>query len=197
MKEPNNTRERLLDITFEEVYKSGYNATAIGSILKRANIPKGSMYHFFDSKKSLVLAMIKERLYPKMDAFFDHTPKPNISIYKNFEQTFLMMSRHELMVMYGCPLHRLMVELSAVDTTFDALLLTKYEQMLEGVTALLHEGVERGEFSSELDPDSFARFLISSTWGVLSLSPTISSSQEFYKHTKYILTLLNTYKISD
>lgn len=196
MKEKNNTRENLLDITFAEVYRSGYHATAIGTILKEAKVPKGSLYHFFDSKKSLVIAMIKERLFPKMDTFFDYTPKAGVSIIKNFEQTFLVMSRHELMVTYGCPLHRLMVELSAVDREFDALLLTKQQQMHEGIRALLQEGIDRGEFDPSLDPDSFASFIIASTWGVLSLSPSLSSSKGFYRHTQYILALLKTYSLT-
>jgi TetR/AcrR family transcriptional repressor of nem operon len=64
------TREKLLDVTFEEVYTHGYAATSIDAILQKASVPKGSMYHHFKSKKALVLAMIEERLYPKMDSFF-------------------------------------------------------------------------------------------------------------------------------
>ncbi len=39
-------------------------------MLKECNIPKVSLYYYFKSKKELVLAMIKERLAPKMDSFF-------------------------------------------------------------------------------------------------------------------------------
>jgi len=197
MKEKNISREKLLDIAFSEVYENGYNATAIGTILKQAQVPKGSLYHHFDSKKSLVLAMIKERLIPKMDLFFDYTPKAEYSVYENFKQTYIAMSQHELMITYGCPLHRLMVELSAVDEDFDTLLLSKYNEMLEGIAGLLQDGVDRGEFREELDVLSFSEFMLASTWGVLSLSPSISSSQRFYKHTKYILQLLKSYEIKN
>jgi len=69
------TREKLLDITFEEVYIHGYTATSVDTILKKAGIPKGSMYHHFKGKKELVLAMVKERLFPKMELFFDFEEK--------------------------------------------------------------------------------------------------------------------------
>jgi len=60
MTKKQTTREKLLDYTFEEVYIHGYNATSIDSILKKAKVPKGSMYHHFKSKKELVLAMVGE-----------------------------------------------------------------------------------------------------------------------------------------
>jgi len=41
------TRDKLLDITFEEVYIHGYTATSVDTILQKASVPKGSMYHHF------------------------------------------------------------------------------------------------------------------------------------------------------
>jgi TetR/AcrR family transcriptional repressor of nem operon len=79
LKQP--TREKLLDITFDEVYIHGYAATSVDTILKKAGIPKGSMYHYFKGKKALVLAMVQERLFPKMEAFFDFSPREGLEAY--------------------------------------------------------------------------------------------------------------------
>ncbi|MFA7570564.1 MAG: TetR/AcrR family transcriptional regulator [Sulfurimonadaceae bacterium] len=57
-----STREKLLDIAFEEIYHNGYANTSVDKILKKANMNKGSMYHFFKSKKELGLAVIRERV---------------------------------------------------------------------------------------------------------------------------------------
>jgi TetR/AcrR family transcriptional repressor of nem operon len=46
------------------VYTNGYNGTSMSMILEECNIPKGSLYHYFKSKKEMVLAVIKERLAP-------------------------------------------------------------------------------------------------------------------------------------
>ena len=88
------TREKLLDITFEEVYIHGYTATSIDAILKKAQIPKGSMYHHFKSKKELVLAMVKERLFPKMDMFFMYEKQEGKSVYDSFRKNLLWKLRH-------------------------------------------------------------------------------------------------------
>jgi len=188
------TREKLLDIAFEEVYIYGYAATSVDAILKKAKVPKGSMYHHFKSKKELVLAMVEERLFVKMDSFFNYEKKEEQSVTESFRKTFVAISKNSLLVTYGCPLYRLMVELSAIDKEFDALLTSKAKEMKSGIESLLQIGVEIGEYNSELNTDIFASFMLSSVWGILSLSPTLSSSQSFIEQSQYILKELDSYK---
>lgn len=187
------TREKLLDITFEEVYIHGYTATSVDAILKKSQIPKGSMYHHFKSKKELVLAMVKERLFPKMDMFFKYEKKEGKSVYDSFRRTFIGISKNKMLITYGCPLHRLMVELCVVDKDFDVLLSSKVTEMMEGVKSLLQAGIDSGEFDDTLHTENFAHFLLNASWGILSLSPSLSSSKSFLLQSKYILNELETY----
>jgi len=187
------TREKLLDITFDEVYMYGYTATSVDTILKKAGIPKGSMYHHFKGKKELVLAMVQERLFPKMALFFDFENKNNLSVTDVLRNTFVSVSKNKPLITYGCPLYRLMVELSPVDAEFDALLSGKVKDMQEKLTLLLQTGIAQGEFSDVLNAQEFASYILESTWGVLSLSPSLSSSKHFVRHSKYILDNLASY----
>jgi len=196
MNEKNATREKLLDITFEEIYIHGYAATSVGSILAKAQVPKGSMYHFFDSKKSLVLAMIQERLYPKMDLFFNYEKQDDLSVFQSLKATFAFMAKNKPLIINGCPLYRLMVELSPVDKDFDALLVKKYEDMQTKLEQLLHVGIKTKEFKDTLSPKDFSSFLITSVWGILSLSPSVSSPRLFLSSIKQLLSLLALHKAS-
>ena len=187
------TREKLLDITFDEVYIYGYTATSVDTILKKAGVPKGSMYHHFKGKKELVLAMVQERLFPKMTLFFDFENKNNLPVTDVLRNTFVSVSKNKLLITYGCPLYRLMVELSPVDVEFDALLSGKVKDMQEKLTLLLKTGIAHGEFNGDLNAQEFAAYILESTWGVLSLSPSLSSSKHFVRHSKYILDNLASY----
>ena len=189
-----NAREKLLDVTFEEIYLKGYSATSIDAILKKADVPKGSMYYYFKSKKSLVLAMIEERLYPKMDSFFLFKRVDGLSVYSSLEQILQNISKNSTLINSGCPMYRLMVELSPVDSDFDNIIKIGYENMLNNLSAMLKDGVNAKEFSNSLNCDNFAKFIISSVWGVLSLSPTISSPKSFLEQTFFILKALDCYR---
>jgi TetR/AcrR family transcriptional repressor of nem operon len=188
------SREKLLDYTFEEVYIHGYAATSVDTILKKAKVPKGSMYHHFKSKKELVLAMVKERLFPKMDMFFKYEKQEGKSVMDSIRTTLVFIAKNKPLVTYGCPLYRLMVELSPVDKEFDVLLSSKVNDMQKGAALLLQSGKDIDEFNDSLDTEAYARFLLSSVWGILSLSPTLSSSKNFIKQSKYILKELESYK---
>jgi len=189
------TREKLLDVAFEEIYIHGYHATSIDTILKKSGIPKGSMYHHFTSKKELVLTMITERLFPKMDMFFSYEKKEEKSVIDSIRDTFLVVSKNKMLVTYGCPLYRLMVEMSAADKAFDTILVNKANEMKEGIVSLLEKGKESGELSPILECDIFSSFMLSATWGILSISPSLSSAKNFLQQSHYILKELESYKI--
>jgi len=190
------TREKLIDAMEEALRIYGYQGTSLSALLKTLHIPKGSMYHYFKGKKALVLAMVQERLFPKMEAFFDFSPREGQGVTEALRDTFAAMSRNKPLITYGCPLYRLMVELSPVDQEFDALLTTKVAQLRTELAALLQRGIESGEFSVTLDTEAFAAYLLESTWGVLSLSPSLSSSRHFIAHSRFILDTLNTYRVT-
>jgi hypothetical protein len=86
-----------------------------------------------------------------------------------------------------------MVELSPVDETFDRLLSSRVVHMQENLAELLQKGIESGEFNKTLPTKDFASYILESTWGVLSLSPSLSSSKHFIRHSKFIFDTLANY----
>ncbi len=57
---PQRTRERLLQAAFQEIYKSGFRGTDLETILRAAGVTKGAMYHHFASKEALGYAVVDE-----------------------------------------------------------------------------------------------------------------------------------------
>lgn len=186
-------RERLLDAAFLEVYKHGYHGAATASILKNAGVPKGSMYHFFKSKKGLILAVIEERIFPRMAAFFDFTKYPDETVFQSLERIFSKMSTHEVLITNGCPMHRLLVEMAPLDKEFETVLAKGFEGFVSKLSALLTTAID----DKELEPfntEATARFFITSIWGEISLPPSLSSKESFLHHADYLLILLKHYE---
>src|SRR6516162_6754509 len=59
-RDPERTRERLLQAGFREVYRSGFQSASIDTILAATNVTKGALYYHFDSKDDLGYAIIEE-----------------------------------------------------------------------------------------------------------------------------------------
>ncbi len=187
------SREKLLDAAFMEVYKNGYHGASTASILKNAGVPKGSMYHFFNSKKDLVLTAVEERIFPKMDVFFDFTVNEDKNIFQTIECIFERMSEHPFLIKNGCPLHRLIVEMAPLDNDFEDKLNKKFNNFVQNLSNLFEIFIDKNELK-KFDTYTMARFFITSTWGEISLPPSISSKKSFLQQVKYLITLLKSYE---
>lgn len=53
-----DTRELLLRAGLEALTEKGFSATGIDEVLGRVKVPKGSFYHYFDSKEAFGLELI-------------------------------------------------------------------------------------------------------------------------------------------
>lgn len=115
-----NTREKLIDTAKDLIWRDSYNAVSVDDICKKADVQKGSFYHYFPSKAHLALET--------MDACMSET----LSIYNDIfspvrpaKERFERMIDHviakqkeaekELGRVGGCPYATLGSELAAQD----------------------------------------------------------------------------------
>ena len=55
---PQEEQQRILLICLEEFTSRGYDLASTNSIVKKAGIPKGTLFYYFGSKKALYLYLI-------------------------------------------------------------------------------------------------------------------------------------------
>jgi TetR/AcrR family transcriptional regulator, transcriptional repressor for nem operon len=59
MRQPHQSKTRLLDATIKVVRTKGYNATRVEDVCAEAGVTKGSFFHHFKSKDDLALAAVE------------------------------------------------------------------------------------------------------------------------------------------
>jgi hypothetical protein len=128
-----------------------------------------------------------------MNVFFDFESDPGETLRESLERIFAKMGTHEPLITHGCPMHRLMVEMAPLDSGFEALLTRQYAHFVSRLAALFQRAVDRRELRP-LDAEAMARFFITSTWGELSLPPSLSSLEHFEAHTRLLLKTLDPYR---
>jgi len=184
------TREKILDAVFALVYVNGYNGTSMAMILKECNIPKGSLYHYFKSKKAMVLAVVRERLSPRMDEFYELKIVDDEHGIDTIITSILKVTHKEELLRYGCPLNRLNQEMSPVDKDFEFAINIIYEKIKNKTQNLL----DNSSLKKVIDNESLAEFIIASVWGSLSLSPTQSSKKRYLASVKHLILYLKSLK---
>jgi AcrR family transcriptional regulator len=177
-----SSRDALLDATFAHVYRHGYHGAATAAILTDAGVPKGSMYHHFASKQAMVLAMIEERLAPKMAKFYDFSAPEGGTPRAILKHTFHTMAHNTHLMTYGCPLHRLMQETRAQDEPIYTACTAIYDDLHARIARLLTPTTDT--------PNILAEHIILTAWGLLSLPLDDAPEKAFLEGAK---DLINTY----
>src|SRR5258707_15252984 len=64
LRDPERTRERLLQAASREIYRSGFQSAGLDTILASAGVTKGALYYHFKSKEALGYAVLEEGIAP-------------------------------------------------------------------------------------------------------------------------------------
>jgi len=139
--------------------------------------------------------MIKERLSAKIDIFFAFTLDINTQPIDTIINTLDLISMNENLVKYNCPLNRLNIELGNIDKDFEKELNTIFLSIQNKLLLLLNTAIKNKDIIP-INTDSLSEFIITSTWGALSLSYNNSSQLKFINNTSHIKYYLNSLKIS-
>ena len=167
LRDPERTRERLLQAAFQEVYRYGFQSAGIDTILAATNVTKGALYYHFGSKEALGYAIIEEVV---AEITRDRWVLPlQRSKDKNPVDALIAIVRaipsRPRDVRMGCPLVNLAQEMSQLDEQFRKRLKMIFQAWQEEIAIALRRGQSRGMVRRDLVPDETARFLIAMVEG--------------------------------
>jgi TetR/AcrR family transcriptional regulator, transcriptional repressor for nem operon len=169
-RDPERTRERLLQAAFREVRRSGFQSAGINRILAATNVTKGALYYHFDSKEALGYAIIDEVIAKLVR---DRWLRPLLSDGQPIDILTGIVRRLPVGpadVRESCPLLNLAQEMSPLDEQFRKRLERLFLAWQEGVATLLRKGQSQGTVRRDLNPDETASFLIAMVEGYASLA---------------------------
>ena len=186
-----STREKLLDVAFEEIYHNGYSATSVDKILKQASMNKGSMYHFFKSKKELGLAVVSERVKSYIEDKYSALLKYEVNICD--ELIKLIKDRNNFDFTCGCKLNNLMQELSPIDKDFKVALEVVYTRFENIIEEVLNKAVAKNEIKHE-DTKALSMFVVASIEGCLGTAKKSQDGKYFQTCISQLELFLNSLK---
>jgi AcrR family transcriptional regulator len=183
-------REQLLDAAFAEMHAYGFRAASLERILARTGLTKGALYHYFKSKKTLGLAVVQERVAKTMQ---DEWIKPLRDNQEPFRVIVDMIDRKKAFydsahLRLGCVFNNLLLEMSPVDEDFRLALQAIMQEWIEALRAAIEQAQKKGELPQTIDALGFARFIIATIEGAISLG---KNSQDVCVYVQCLETLKN------
>jgi TetR/AcrR family transcriptional repressor of nem operon len=175
------TRDTKTDIVkagMSIISRQGFNSTGIEAILKKANVPKGSFYHYFSSKKEFGLKVL-DRFATGIDRIFtsfleDHSLSPIARLQNCVESLAVRFEDNNCSI--GCLVANLGQELADQDEEFRQRLAEIFQAWTSHFKTCLCEAQERGEIPGNISPQHTAEFFLSGFEGALLVSKVLKSS---------------------
>ena len=183
-------RQRLIDSTFQEVFSKGYSAASLANILNRAEVKKGAMYHYFPSKKDMVLAMIDEKLEQRSEKKW----KPIIDSDGNLIDVLISILKDTegFNLTEGCPLGNLLQEHLDEDKDFSNILTSILKKWKEIFITILDKAKAKNQIKKDINTLQCATFLIASIEGAILLSKKSHDNQDFKDCMDQLINYLNS-----
>jgi TetR/AcrR family transcriptional regulator, transcriptional repressor for nem operon len=169
LRDPERTRERLLQAASREIYRSGFQSASLDTILTSARVTKGALYHHFNNKEALGYAVVEEVISPNVRATW---VRPLQSVKDPIDALIGIVRRLSVRpkdVCGGCELNNLALEMSPLDAGFRKRLEIIFDAWREAAASILREGQIKGSVRRDVEPTDAAGLLIAMVEGYGSL----------------------------
>jgi len=170
LRDPERTRERLLQAASREIYRSGFQSASLDTILASAGVTKGALYYHFKSKEALGYAVVEEVIAPDVRGKW---VRPLQSVKDPIDALIGAVQRIPVRpedVRGGCSLNNLAQEMSPLHAGFRKRLETIFDAWREAVASTLREGQAHGSVRRDVKPNDAAGLLIAMVEGYGSLA---------------------------
>jgi TetR/AcrR family transcriptional regulator, transcriptional repressor for nem operon len=170
LRDPERTREQLLQAASREIYRSGFQSASLDTILASAGVTKGALYYHFKSKEALGYAVVEEVIardvHGKWVRPLQNVNDPIAALIGAVER----ISVRQQDVCGGCQLNNLAQEMSPLGVGFRKRLAIIFDAWRKAVASALREGQADGSVRRDLDPGDAAGLLIAMVEGYGSLA---------------------------
>ncbi len=170
LRDPERTRERLLQAASREIYRSGFQSAGLDTILASAGVTKGALYYHFKRKEALGYAVVEEVIAPDVHGKWVRPLQSGKDPIDALIDAVQGISVRLEDVRGGCQLNNLAQEMSPLDAGFRKRLAIVFHAWREAVASVLREGQTHGSVRLDVEPTDAAGLLIAMVEGYGSLA---------------------------
>jgi len=155
-----DTKTALIRAGLVTMTEKGFSASGLDEILRSVGVPKGSFYHYFQSKEDFGSTLIEtygKSFSVKLDKFLlDETHSPLDRFSYLIENLRKYMIKHDFQ--RGCLIGNLGQEMGALPTVFRQQLIDVFEEWQKKTSVCFKEAQQKNEISADVDCVELARF---------------------------------------
>ncbi|MGH7889529.1 MAG: TetR/AcrR family transcriptional regulator, partial [Thermodesulfobacteriota bacterium] len=187
------SREKIIEVAGELFHKRGYHQTSLDEILEESGVTKSNFYYHFKTKEELALTVLDMRIKQfesevVSGALGESYISPKNRLLKLYDR--VIKFHRVLKCKGGCPFGNLAIEMSDVNDKFRERLSQFFTRWEKAIESCVIDGIEKGEFRSDINPGSTAGIILSQLEGAIMMVKTHKTIDSLVKGTQTVLKLL-------
>jgi len=194
---PDATRQRILEAAFMEIYRNGYQGMRLDEVLGVTGLTKGALYHHFPNKLALGYAVVDEVILPTIEAMWleplKNSTDPLLGLMTVIEQ--LPDVKPPEMIQYGCPVNNLAQEMSPLDEGFRKRLDYIFRIWHDATEQALERARQQGRIREDLNCDETATFILAAVEGCIGIAKNAQSTERLRVCTGGLVDYLRSLQV--
>ncbi len=195
---PEQTRKNIINSAFDEIRTYGYQGCSLDRILKNAKVTKGALYHHFENKAALGIAVLDEVietfLYKQWGPSLENQDDPIQCMIDRINEMVEQRFADDLPVL-GLPLGNFVQEMAPLDKTFLLRIRKLFKLWQELIAVALKRGQEVGTVKKDIDAEQAALFLVTVYEGVTSIVRASQTREMLKSCAEALIAYLESLKL--
>ncbi|AIW21015.1 TetR/AcrR family transcriptional regulator [Vibrio coralliilyticus] len=188
----NDTRQHILNVGYELVVNKGFTAVGLSELLKTADVPKGSFYHYFKSKEQFGEALIEDyfRSYlARINAIFNADEGTGYQRLMGYFSRWLDVE-NGVCNANRCLVVKLSAEVSDLSEPMRITLASGAGQVIDSIARCIESGIEDGSIKV-LDAQQVATQLYQQWLGASLLNKLVQDQSHLERSLETTESLLS------
>lgn len=191
MRDPEYTRNKILQRSGVLFNTRGYKATSISDITGATGLTKGAIYAHFVNKEDLErisLAKMAETMYEKMRAVIRSEPTAGRKLRAMFH--FFESYITDPPFKGGCPLMNSAIESDDASPVLKKEALKILNTLRRSIVLVLENGIKHGQIKAGINGEFYATLIIASLEGAIMMGKLQDNNEDIRRILKHLETQL-------
>ena len=165
-RDPENTRNALLDAAFSEMHLNGFRAASLDKIFAEAGITRGALYHHLPGARERFIS-------PFLNS------KDIFGAFSNICARVSGELNHDEALLRGCPMINLAQEMSGIDDGFRLRLAAIHEEWRDAVAVCIRRSQAEGTVRQDIEPREVGTFIVAAFQGAIGFAKNARDREPF------------------
>lgn len=196
LRDPDKTRQNLLEVAAELFHQKGYNGTSLSDILNKADVSKGALYHHFNNKQELLYAVVdelfKDRVLQRWGSVL-YEDNPIEAIASVIDE--VSATAGDDFMCSGCPIHNLLAELSTTDDGLRIRIDGIFREHQKLIEQALEKSKSKGQAKPDMDCHRVSLFFMCSLNGVPQMVTSCQCRELYTELTAALADYIRSFKL--